>query len=357
MNDQGKSLDHQEIEVILGNSNKRFSGVTSTMLQTLPHLSRLLSFRVMGKHHLPDPTLAISFRETIKLCQQPLSSGKPRVFHARRNDEMIQALLLRDVFSCHLKILFTSTAQRRHSGFTRWLMSKMDTVISTCEAAAGYLLNRPTAIIPHGVDTQRFQPSNDRSEEFQALNIPGSFAIGIFGRVRAQKGVDLFVRGCIASFPQQPEVSAIIVGAIASKNERFVAELEHLIEHAGLQDRILFWGERPFDELPRLFRAVSLVAALSHNEGFGLTVLEAMSSGSAVLATNAGAWDEIIRPGIEGEVIPSGDQRAVNDALEKMLAHPEQLKSQGENGRRRILQHYTIDHEVEQLVKLYRSLQ
>jgi mannosyltransferase len=89
-------------EVILGNSNKRFSGVTSTMLQTLKHQQSKITLRVLGKHHLPDELahLNIGFWQLVRDCKTPLPNGNSRVFHARRNDEMIQALLLKKNLPC-----------------------------------------------------------------------------------------------------------------------------------------------------------------------------------------------------------------------------------------------------------------
>ncbi len=344
-------------ELILGNSNKRFSGVTSTLLQTLPTLESLIDFRVMGAHHLANPAQAVSFWQAVRLCRKPLPNGKHRVFHARRNDEMIQALLIRDVLGGKIRILFTSTAQRHHTGFSRWLMARMDKVISTCKAAASYLSPPPSAIVPHGVDTRLYHPAENREQLLASLGIPGKRAIGIFGRVRAQKGVDQFVRACIATLPEQPDVTAVVVGAVAPRHQAFLDQLRQEVEDAGLEQRILFLGEQPFEKIPSLFRAMSVVAALSHNEGFGLTVLEAMSSGAAVLATDAGAWKEVVREGVDGYVVPVGDQQGITRRLQQLLADPQQLAAMGEQGRQRVLEHYTVEREARQLHDIYRSMQ
>ncbi|NRB42430.1 MAG: glycosyltransferase family 4 protein, partial [Pseudomonadales bacterium] len=295
-----------EIDVILGNSNSRFSGVTSTMLQTLAVQKSILGLKVMGPHHLPDAELAITFFNTVKLCKTPLKNGRPRIFHARRNDEMIQALLLKKLFRCDLRIVFTSTAQRHHSGFTKWLMGQMDAIISTCAAAASYLETPPKTIIPHGVDTQVYYPSENRQQLFIALGkelgFKGDYGIGIFGRVREQKGVHLFVRAAIIALKKQPQFTAIITGAISADNQDFVDQLKQEIKTHGLEKRIVFLGEQPFDKIPALMRSVSLLAALSDNEGYGLTPLEALSSGTAVLTTKAGAWPEIVENGVNGYI-------------------------------------------------------
>lgn len=356
MKDSNNNDQASEIEVILGNSNPRFSGVTSTMLQTLGVQKSLLNLRVMGHHHLPDPSLSISFWDAVRLCRKPLKSGKWRVFHARRNDEMIQALLLKHLFGGKIKIVFTSTAQRHHSRFTRWLMGKMDAVISTCQAAASYLKTKPAAIIPHGIEHQRYFPADNRAESWKALGHSGEFGIGIFGRVREQKGVRLFVQACIDQLPHYPKATALIVGAISAQHQSFVDELKEKIRQAGLENRILFLGEQPFERIPVLFRSMHVIAALSHNEGYGLTPLEAMASGAAVLTSEAGAWKEIIRDGIDGFVTPTGDQSAISARLGEMLSDPEALEKMGHQGRESVLASYTVGQEAEKLVAFYRSL-
>ncbi len=344
-------------ELILGNSNPKFSGVTSTMLQTLAHQKKLMNVKVMGKHHVNDKNSLISFWQTIRICQSPLASGKYRIFHARRNNEMIQALILKYTFSAKMKIVFTSTAQRQHTAFTRWLITKMDAIISTCDAAASYLKEKPDIIIPHGVDTDSYQPSSNKHNDWNELQLPGEFGIGIFGRVRKQKGVHHFVNACIKLLPKHPEYTAIIVGATSKKDIAFVASLKESVTAAGLDKRIVFLGQQPFDQIPKLFKSMSLVAALSDNEGFGLTVLEAMSSGTAVLATNEGAWREIIRENIDGKVIPTNNSKKLLEAMDSLLTEPQQLTTMGESGRQRVLTQYCVKTEAAALCDFFKSLQ
>lgn len=340
--------------LLLGNSNKRFSGVTSTMLQTMALQQENIPLRVLGPHHLPDPSFSISFRQ-LALAARTAAPGAPnRVFHARRNDEMIQALLIKHLFRGKLKIIFTSTAQRHHSGFTRWLMSKMDGIISTCNAAASYLQTPPDVIIAHGVDTTVYQPADDRNAAWQATGLPGKRGIGIFGRVRAQKGVDIFVRACIEQLPDYPDFTGVIVGSITPDNQQFVDQQKALLRDAGLADRVVFLGEQPFERIPVLMRAMSVICALSLNEGYGLTVPEAMSSGVAVLSSDAGAWPEVVQHGRQGWVVPAGDSAAATTQLGAMLADPQQLEQMGRDARSHVLTHYDIRREADALIDYYR---
>ncbi len=342
---------NQPLRVILGNSNKRFSGVTSTMLQTMSRQQSLCEIRVLGKHNLPDPSIAINFRQAVQICKE---SKTPVIFHARRNDEMIQALLLKKLCGANLKILFTSTAQREHSLLTKWLMQQIDAVISTCTAAASYLKHAPAAIIPHGIDTEIYTPAVDRKAAWLATGLPGEYGIGIFGRVRKQKGIDLFAKACIENLPKLPGATAVIVGAIDDRE--LVENCKKMALEANLQDRIIFTGELPFDRIPGLFRSMSLICALSHNEGYGLTVLEALASGTPVLATNAGAWPDILKNQPVGKLVDAGNQVMISQEMGTLLGDQSSLEQMGGEGRELTLEYYKIEDEAKALFNFYKRL-
>lgn len=363
MNEAEREYSHQkEVELIIGNSNSNFSGVTSTMLQLLSEQQKLINLRVMGKHHLTDESLNISFWQVAKMCRKKLADGRFRIFHARRVDEMIQALILKHIFRAKIKIIFSSAAQRHRSGSTRWLTDQMDAVLAMCEASASYLHRKPDAVIYHGVNTDVYTPPLNKEETWQSLNLlpegvkKGKRGIAILGRVRAQKGVHLFVKSCIELLDKYPDYTAVVVGSISSSNENFVKELQAEVEQAGLSDRIVFAGEQNFSDIPKIFSGLSLAVALSDNEGFGLTILEAMSSGAAVLASEAGAWPEVIREGVDGYVVPVNDLSAVIDKMDLLLSNKEKLAQMGIDGRERVLEHYSVQRESKQLIDFFRSL-
>ena len=352
-----KTNASEEIELIVGNSSSNFSGVTSTMLQVLSYQKTQINLRVMGTHFLPDSALAISFWQTVKMCRTPLKNGKWRIFHGRRVDEMIQGVILKYVFRAKIKLVFSSAAQRKRSASTVWLTRKMDAVIAVSKRSAGFLCDPPDLINPHGVQVNDYLPAKDKQQAWADLGFGGKYGVGILGRVRKQKGVHLFVEACIELFAKYPDFHCVVVGAISSSNKEFVEQLKCKAAQANMTDRITFTGELPFEQIPAIFSALSLVAALSDNEGFGLTILEAMSSGAAVLATEAGAWEEIVRPAIDGYIVPVNDQQAVTDKMDLLLSDTEQLKKMGIQGRKRIETSYRVEDEATRLVEFFRTLQ
>ena len=343
-------------EIVLGNSNRRFSGITSTLLQVLPHQLELARIVVLGAHHLPQSAPRVGFFELVKALRTPEADNQTVIFHARRNDEMIQALILKQLVHCRLKILFTSTAQRYHSGFTRWLMSQMDSVISTCSAAASYLPAQPDTLIPHGVDAARYQPRSMMEGREASEQLSHRKHIGIFGRVRAQKGIDTLIEAALPLLKAHPDWDLVIVGEITPDQRQFVAELKAQAAGSEVLEQVVFTGKQPFDALPSLFRAMTIVTALSRNEGFGLTVLEAMSSGRPVIASRAGAWPDIINPGVDGLIVEPGAITETRSALAKLIDDQGFREQLGRAARQTILDRYTVAREAEHLISHYRAI-
>jgi mannosyltransferase len=351
------SVSLKETQIILGNSGRNFSGVTSTMLQVLHYQQQRAHVAVLGPNYLPAGTAVLSYRQFLQLTKAPLANGEWRVFHARRNDEMIQALAAKILFGAKIKIAFTSTAQRRHSRFTRWLISKMDSIISTSTIAAAFVQDRGVdKIIPHGIDVQRYSPGNSRREVWDTLGLPGSMGIGIFGRVRHSKGIDILVDAAIPILKQRPEVTVVICGECLEKDQAYQNQMQRKLGSAGLSDRVVFLGKQPFSALPSLFQAMTIVTALSRNEGFGLTPLEAMASGCAVITSEAGAWTDIIDNGHNGYCVPTGDVLAVTEKLEILLSDPASTETMGIVAREHIMSQYTVEKEAQSLTQFLLSL-
>lgn len=344
----------EQIEIIYGNSNSRFSGVTSTMLQVLPHVQKEMGVAVLGKHHLPDDVKRLSFLEAIRFLFQALPGGRWRLFHARRNDEMIQALVLKHVFRSKIKIVFTSTAQRKKSWLTRLLMRQMDGLISTCKAAADYMPEPPDVIVPHGI-SQSFADFN-LNELKSPLSLPAKFNIGLFGRVRSQKGVDLLVDAALELLPKYSDWGLVIVGEITPEQKSFHERLMSKLNVAGLGTRVLFTNKLPFEMVPAYFGAVDIVCALSTNEGFGLTVLEGLINSKPVVATKAGAWPDILEKAESGFLIDVGDLPALCGSLQRLMDDNSLRERLGDAGRQVVLQHYTVEREAAQLMDYYRTV-
>jgi mannosyltransferase len=352
-----------EVEVVATNFKRRLSGVTTTIERVVPAQARSVGIATLGPGLARDLP-RIRFRDLPRLWRRP--AGRPfRIWHARRNTEMLPGILLRDLLRMPLRLVFTSASQRHHTAWTRWLISRMDGVISTSAKTAAYL-RRESTVVRHGIDTSRFTPCGG-PERLRALRrelgLPSGRLVGCFGRIRAQKGTDAFVDAMLEVLPTRPDAIAVVLGRATQAHLGFLASLRSKATAAGLADRILFPGEVSPAETARWYRALDLFVAPQRWEGFGVTPLEAMASGVPVVATRVGAFEELLvqrdaAPDAEetGILVPPGDGPAIAAAVAAFLDDPPRLAAAGLAARRHAAQHFSIESEAAAINAVYESL-
>src|SRR4051794_37056506 len=338
-----------DLEVIVPNLHRRYSGVTATNRMVAPRLARLFRAGWFGSD-APEGIARLGAADLLKLWGRK----QPLIWHARRNNEMIAGVVLR-ALGWPLKLVFTSAAQRHHSWITRWLIRQMDAIIATSDISASFLKVK-ASVIPHGVDTDIYAPAQDRAAAFAESGLPGRYAIGCFGRVRAQKGTDVFVDAMCRLLPRYPDFTAVIVGQVTAEQQGFAGELTRQIEAAGLQSRIVMTGELANEEVQRWYQRLTIYAFTSRNEGFGLTLIEAMASGAALVAARAGAAEFVVEDGVTGVLTPPGDTDALVAALEPLMRDPASAHAMGERARARVLQKFSLDAEANAIAAVYRTL-
>src|SRR6202795_2536375 len=331
-----QNISAENLQLIVPNLHRRYSGVTATNRMVAPKLAKIFPAAWLGSH-APEGISEMGFGDLAKLWRR----RTPLIWHARRNDEMIAGVLLR-ALGWPLKLVFTSAAQRHHTWITRWLIRRMDAIIATNDISASFL-KREATVIPHGVDTRIYAPPADRAAAFAEAGLPGRYAIGCFGRVRAQKGSDVFVDAMCRLLPRYPDFSAVMVGAITPEQSGFANDLKKRIEAAGLQPRIVITGELEIEEVQRWYRRLTIYAFTSRNEGFGLTLIEAMSAGAALVASRAGAAELVVEDGVTGVLTPPGDVDALVNALEPLMREPAAAADMGERARARVVEKFSLE--------------
>lgn len=341
------------ITAIAPNLNRRLSGVTSTIVRLVPLQAHkgVASFGV----GLPDFVPRLYLWQLLRLGFVKTQDGKPRVWHARRNVEMLLGLFLRHVMRQNLKLLFTSASQRHHSRYTKFLINRMDHVIATSKATAKYL-KVPNTVILHGINLDQFEPAKDIKALRNANGIPGEFVIGCVGRIRKQKGTDVFVDAMIKLLPDYPKASAIVLGRATASHQSFLEGLKEKVAKAGLSDRILFPDEVPVHKIAIWYQMMTLFIAPQRWEGFGLTPLEAMGCGVPVIATTVGAFPELIVEGETGTLIEPGNVTAMIEAARRYLNDPHRVKNQSETAHSHVHESFPIEREAEAILTVYDRL-
>ena len=353
MSGKGEGVALDDLEVIIPNLKKRYSGGTAVNRTIAPLIAERCRTAWLGPDR-PQGVAGLGVADLLRLRFRQPKRRPARIWHARRNSEMLLGLVLKRL-GWKLKLIFNSAGQRTKTRYTAFLVSRMDAVIATSETSASFV-ERSATIIHHGIDVEIYRPPADRLAAFAATGLPGKYGIGTFGRVRRQKGVDLFVEAACRLLPKYPDFTAVVIGFVSVDNRLFVEGLKQRIAAAGLSDRIRFLGELPIKEVPIWYQRISIYVFASRVEGFGLTMLEAMAAGDAVVATRAGSAETVIADGETGVLAPIDDVDGLVQALEPLMRNPERMADMGARARARVVKDFNRDREVDEIVSVYRGL-
>lgn len=345
----------QDPLVIAPNFKRRLSGVTATIVRLVPVQSKAIDIVAAGPV-LPDdiPQMPLWKLPLLKRTS-PHPSGY-RVWHARRNVEMIAGLALKHVLRKRLKLVFTSASQRQQTGLTKGLIRQMDAVVATSDATADYL-SSPSQTIMHGIDIDTFSPSDDKPALRAKLGLPTTGPlVGCYGRIRAQKGTDVYVKAMIAVLKSHPDATSLVMGRATEKHKAFAEGLMQQAMAAGLTNRIIFCPEVPPEAMADWYRVLDLYIAPQRWEGFGLTPLEAMACACPVIATRVGAFEALIVEGQTGTLIDPNDTDAMIQATNALLNDAEKRIQWAKNSRAHVEKNFSIQTEAQALVDLYHRL-
>ncbi|MCY0147971.1 glycosyltransferase family 4 protein [Hoeflea sp. G2-23] len=358
-NDPANGLGHPNaaggrLPVFVLNMHRNFTGVSATAAAVVRQQLDRYDVKLVGGP-LPGCPEPLSWRHALMLSRAP-PPGRPfHIWHVRRNPEMRAGIFGRDVLRLPVRLVFTSSAQRRHSLIPRWLISRMDAIIATTDEAARFVGN-VRAVVPHGVDVERFHPATSRDQAWAASGYPGTAGIATIGRIREEKGTDRFVTTMIAALPRLPGHTALVIGKAAPEHVGFLARLRQQVADAGLSERILFPGEIDAEAMPGLVRGLSLLVALPRYEGYGVTPLEAMASGVPFVASNAGWFEAFSDSGAAGLVVPDGAPQVAADRAVEILSDTARHQAMALAARATAVDQFSVAAEAEAINKVYEDL-
>ena len=208
-----------------------------------------------------------------------------------------------------------------------------------------------TRVVYGGVDPQRFGPD------------PGISRRGVLfvGRLTPHKGVDRL----IAALPRG--VALTIVGTGGHDRRPPERYYPALLRAMAAERDVCFRGAVDDVELAAIYRRAAVVVAPSVDvtcygrriavaELLGLGAIEAMASGTPVVASRLGGLAEVVADGRTGFLVEPGDVDALRERLELLLADPVLGEEMGEAGRRRVLDRFTWERCAERCVAAYHEL-
>jgi glycosyltransferase involved in cell wall biosynthesis len=166
-----------------------------------------------------------------------------------------------------------------------------------------------------------------------------------------RKGVDHALRAFARVATRHPGARFRIVGRGSDK-----PRLVDLVSELGLGERVIFEEDLSDEELISRYRDCSVFVLPSGQEGFGIVFLEAMRFAKPCIGGAEGGTPDVIVDGETGFLVPFGDLRALEGALERLLSDPGLRTRMGHAGRRRLELEFTFERFRERLDRHLREL-
>jgi glycosyltransferase involved in cell wall biosynthesis len=201
---------------------------------------------------------------------------------------------------------------------------------------AGY--GERTVVVNACVDHHSFAPPSETAPR-------DIFRVCYAGRLELLKGIPYLLQAWKQLGLAQAEL--VLIGEVAPEMQPFIKQLA--------LPSVRFLGFLPQSELAKQYRASHLFVFPSVNEGLARVLLEAMSCGLPVIATERSGAEDCMKSGVEGNLVPARNVAALAEAILWHYQNPEASEAMGKAARSQIEEQFTLPHYVERVIRIYRA--
>jgi len=253
---------------------------------------------------------------------------------------------------------FNDTVLHRISTWTELLTARWADAITVSSAESlRYLLGKRhpvrVSVIPNGTSMPadpdrpgRRPPSRRLAAQY---GVPTDApTVGIVGRISREKRVDVFLEACAYISARRPDAHFFVIGTGPDE-----PTIRRLAESSGLS-HIHVTGHYP--DIGDVYGSLDVLVHAADFEGLPLVILEAMSSGVAVVATAVGGIRELIRHGDNGLLADRRDPHGLAEGVLALLADPQLSRSIAQAGQRTIREEHTIETMRQAIAGLYATV-
>jgi len=207
-------------------------------------------------------------------------------------------------------------------------------------------VEREVKVIPNFVDSDIFKPDVCDSDIVKQENETMIIHVSNF---RPVKRVPDLIYAMKIVTKEQPNAKLLLVGDGPDRHS-----VERLIDHLNLSRNIRLTGFR--SDVANLMRCSDIGLLSSETESAPLTLLEGMSSGLPMIATNVGGIPEIIENGMNGVIVPPKNPEAIANQIINLIKDPELRTQLGTKARETILEKYTSEKVVNEYIKVFNDV-
>jgi len=202
------------------------------------------------------------------------------------------------------------------------------------------------AIIHGGTDVERFLKASRNPQQERK---DGCLELLYAGQLAEHKGVHTAVEAMARLVHDHPQASVRLT-LVGSGHPHYVSHLRAQVQDAGLQERVIFFGPVPREQMPYVLSQYDvLIFPSTGPEALPRMVQEGMAAGLVVIGTTTGGTGEILVDGVNGLVFDAGDAAGLAAQIAKLAAEPKLRQNLAETGRQIIIEQFTLERMVDQI--------
>ncbi len=330
--------------------------------------SMVTQLQKVGAQHITLPlasknpfTIWLNSKRLAKIVRQ----NNVDIIHARSRAPAWSAWLAAKETGCHFVTTFHGTYGIQNEWKRKYnsIMTRGERVIAVSNFIAEHIKKNyeidanKLRVIHRGVDLQLFNPQGHSPQHMIELSnewrLPEDLPMILFpGRFARWKGQEVFVKA-LAKISHR-NFFAMILGDDKG-HESYREEIEQLIIDSGLAGHVRIAKHTHY--ITEAYKLSKLVVATSiEPEAFGRVVLEAQAMGRPVIATNHGGPQETVIDKETGLLVAPNDIKALADAIENVLAMPQDLQKQVERDALANAKNFSLDKMCEKTILVYKEL-
>ncbi len=313
---------------------------------------------------LEQAGVAVRFADIRSKWQAPLAVGRLARLLAEQRPQIVQNFLY------HANVAGTLAAQRTGASHVvlgmrvadprrlrTWLerrvAARADRIVCVSQSVADFCRQRgfpadKLEVIPNGIEPGRYE--NVPPLDLAVLGVPaGRKAIVFIGRLHEQKDLPTLLAAAPEFLRQLPDYDLVLIGEGPEEHR-----LVRLANDLGVARRIHFAGWRA--DVPSILAAAEMLVLPSCWEGMPNVLLEAMAAGKPVVATRAEGVCEVLGELAAEQTVAVGDMQQLSQRVIQFAQNPPLAENLGQENRRRILAHFSLQEMVQQYERLYARL-
>jgi glycosyltransferase involved in cell wall biosynthesis len=203
----------------------------------------------------------------------------------------------------------------------------------------------------NGIDIDLFRPIQN-SSILNKYSITNERIVLCVARIVADKGIQNAVRAMPLILKEIPKTKLMIVGGGS-----YMPTIRRLVRKYDLEEHVIFTGFAEFSELPYYFSACDVfVNPTIRQNGYDLTILEAMACGKPVVVSNLGSVPTVIEHNIDGILVPPKDINTLSKKIVEVLKDKKLASRLGNAARKKVVKKFSLDKMVENTLTVYEDV-